>query len=84
MSENKNVVEPHGCIVCGRIYNLLVVYSPDGKLVDCTVIDAGGQRVQDARRPLVACDRHTEKEIETALARHYPGKEQPEDKEDEP
>ena len=82
MSANKNVVEPHGCIVCGKIYNLLVVYSSDGRLVDCTVTDSGGQRVQDAKRPLVACDKHTEKEIETALAKHYPGMEQEEDRQD--
>lgn len=82
MSQNKKVVEPHGCIVCGKVYNMLVVYSPDGKLVDCTVTDAGGRRVPDPNRPLVACDRHTESEIETALAKHYPGMPQAEDKED--
>jgi hypothetical protein len=70
-----NIVEQHGCIVCGRVYNLLVVYDPDGRLVDCTVTSHGGQRVMDAERPLVACTRHTPDEIRAALANHYPGKE---------
>ena len=83
MSENKKVVEPHGCIVCGKIYNLLVVYGPNGKMLDCTVTDPGGQRVPDLHRPLVACEKHTGSQIETALARHYPGKKQPEDNNDE-
>jgi hypothetical protein len=37
MSENKNAVENHGCIVCARIFNILAVYTPDGRLVGCTV-----------------------------------------------
>jgi hypothetical protein len=79
MSANKNVVEPHGCIVCGKIFNLLVVYDPAGRLVDCIVMDAGGKRVQDEQKPLVACEKHSEEQIETALARHYPGAVQKED-----
>ena len=74
MSENSNVVEQHGCIVCGKVYTLLVVYNPDGHLVDCAVTSPGGQRVMDDHWPLVACDRHTQEEIKTALANHYPGK----------
>ena len=74
MSNNSDVVEQHGCIVCGRVYNLLVVYDPHGGLVDCTVTSPGGRRVQDAHRPLVACDKHTETEIKDALANHYPDK----------
>lgn len=84
MPENKIVVETHGCIVCGKVYNLLVVYDPDGNLVNCTVTgSAGGHRIQDAHRPLVACDRHTVQEIENALAKHYPGMAQKEDYEDD-
>ena len=45
MSENKNVVEIHGCIVCAKLFNLLVVYTPDGKLLDCTVTSPGGHIV---------------------------------------
>ena len=56
MSENKTVVEMHGCIVCARIFNILAVYTPDGKLVDCTVTSPGGHCVPDERQPLVACD----------------------------
>jgi hypothetical protein len=53
---------------------LLVEYAPDGGLVDCTVTSPGGRRVPDDHSPLVACNKHTLAEIETALARHYPGK----------
>ncbi len=68
-SENKNAVEMHGCIVCAKIFNLLAVYTSDGRLVDCTVTSPGGHRVQDERRPLVACDTHTAEEIEAAYQR---------------
>jgi len=64
-SENKNVVEIHGCIVCARLMNVLAVYTTDGRLVDCTVTSSVGHRVPDERRPLVACDTHTAREIET-------------------
>ena len=69
MSENKNVVEIHGCIVCAKLFNLLVVYTPQGKLLDCKVTSPGGQIVPDERQPLVACDTHTAKEIESAYKR---------------
>jgi hypothetical protein len=69
-----NIVEQHGCIVCGKVYNLLVVYNPGGKLVDCAVISPGGRRVEDANRPLVACNKHPQEAIKAALAAHYPGK----------
>jgi hypothetical protein len=74
MPENSSVMEQHGCIVCGKVYQLQVEYAPDGRLVDCMVTSPGGQRVQDAHWPLVACDKHSQSEIDTALARHYPGK----------
>lgn len=82
MSENSNMVEQHGCIVCGKTYNMLVVYSPSRKMVDCTVTSPGGRVVLDLVRPLAACTWHSSTEIETALARHYPGREQPEDREE--
>jgi hypothetical protein len=69
MSENKTVVEIHGCIVCARIFNILAIYTPDGRLLDCTVTSPGGHCVPDDRRPLVACDTHTAGEIETAYKR---------------
>jgi hypothetical protein len=66
ISENKNVVEIHGCIVCAKLFNILAVYTPDGRLVDCIVTSPGGHIVPDEQRPLVACDTHTEEEIESA------------------
>jgi hypothetical protein len=69
MSENKNTVEVHGCIVCARMFNILAVYNPDGRLVDCSVTSPGGHCVPDERRPLVACDTHTAGEIEIAYKR---------------
>jgi hypothetical protein len=69
MSENKNVVESHGCIVCAGMFNLLVVYSADGRLLDCSVTSPGGHCVPDKPGPLVACDGHTVDEIETAYKR---------------
>lgn len=82
MSENTNRVEPHGCIVCGRLYNLLVVVSPSGRLVGCTLTSPGGRIVPDDTRPLVACSHHSAQELTRALARHYPGSAQPEDEEE--
>ena len=69
MSENKNVGELHGCIVCARLFNILAVYTPDGRLVDCTVTSPGGNIVPDNRRPLVACDTHNAEEIVLAYKR---------------
>ena len=66
MTKTKNTVEMHGCIVCGRIFNLLAVYTRDNRLVGCTVASPSGRRVPDERRPLVACNTHTTSEIETA------------------
>jgi len=45
MSENKDVVQVHGCIVCGRLFNVLAMYAPNGKLVDCTVTTASAVTV---------------------------------------
>lgn len=69
MVENRNVTEPHGCVVCGRTYNMLVVYSPSGEMVDCTVTTSGGRRLPDPKKPMVACTTHTEAEIQSAQAR---------------
>ena len=66
MSENKNAVEIHGCIVCDKLFNVLAVYTPNGRLVDCTVTSPGGHIVPDERRPLVACDKHAAGKIESA------------------
>ena len=69
MSETKKSVEMHGCIVCARIFTVLAVYAPDGRLVDCAVTSPGGHCVPEETRPLVACDTHTAGEIETAYKR---------------
>jgi len=49
---------------------ILAIYTPDGRLVDCTVTSpGGGQIVPDQRQPLVACEAHTIEEIEIAYQR---------------
>ena len=68
-SENKKAVEMHGCIVCARTFNILAVYAPDGRLVDCVVTSPGGHCVPGERQPLVACDTHTAGEIEAGYKR---------------
>lgn len=84
-SENKKVVEVHGCIVCAKLYNILAVYTPEGKLLDCTVTSRGGHIVADENRPLVACDSHTKVEIESANHRRQSstGKETDHEQEDD-
>ena len=83
--ENKNVVEVHGCIVCAKTFNILAVYSLDGRLVDCSVTSAGGHIVKDEQQPLVTCDTHTEEGITTAYIRWQSrhGKESGDEQEDE-
>ena len=68
-SENKKVVEIHGCIVCARTLNVLAVYTPVVRLVDCAVTSFGGQRVPDKRQLLVTCDTHTAGEIEDCVSK---------------
>jgi hypothetical protein len=82
MSQNTNRVEPHGCIVCGKIHNLLVVYTSSGKMFGCTATSPDSRVVPDELRPLVACNTHSKEEVDDALEKHYPGKGQPEDKEE--
>ena len=78
MTENKAKGEMHGCIVCGKLYQLYVIYDSTGKYLGSKVMSAGGKEVKDATRPLVACEKHTEKEIERALERVF-GTQKPED-----
>ena len=66
MSENQNVVETHGCIVCAKTLNVLAVHTPNGKLVNCAVTSSDGHCVPDEQYLLVACDTHTAAEINTA------------------
>ncbi len=79
MAGNKTKGEMHGCIVCGKLYQLYVVYNSDGGYVGSKVMSAGGKEVRDAGRPLVACERHSKEEIERAVKRVYGEQEEDED-----
>ena len=78
MSETKAKGEMHGCIVCGKLYQLLVAYDSNGKYISSKVMSAGGKEVKGVNRPLVACEKHTDKEIERAVERVF-GKQKPDD-----
>ena len=69
MTDNTDTYESHGCVVCGRTHTMLVVYAPDGRLIDATVTSPGGRRVPDPAVPLAACDSHSPAEVDAALAR---------------
>ena len=71
MSETKAKGEIHGCIVCGRLYQLLVAYDMSGKYIGSKVMSAGGKEVNAMNRPLVACEKHTDEEIKRAVDRVY-------------
>ena len=75
MTENKAKGEMHGCIVCGKLYQLYVIYDPAGKYLGSKIMSAGGKEVKDVTRPLVACEKHTDKEIGRAVERVF-GKQQ--------
>ena len=80
MADNRTVGEIHGCIVCGRIFNILAVYDPGGQLVDCTVTSPGGRVVPDKRQPLVACSSHSHEVVDAAYLKWQSSKSQkPED-----
>ncbi len=69
MSENKNVIEMHGCIVCAKTFSVLAVYTPDDRLLECAMTSFDGHRVPDEQHLLVACDTHTAEDIEAAHQR---------------
>jgi hypothetical protein len=73
MSNTKTKGEIHGCIVCGNLFQLLVVYDAGGNYVGSRVMSAGGREVTGANRPLVACEKHTDEEVEKAVDRVYGG-----------
>ena len=60
------MVEIHGCIVCGKLLNILAVYSPEGKLIDCKVTSPGGHCMLFDAKPFAVCDNHPTKKIEVA------------------
>lgn len=63
--------EMHGCIVCGKLYQLYVAFDSNGNYIGSKVMSAGGKEVKGAGRPLVACERHSEDEITRAVANVY-------------
>ena len=71
MPENTTKSERHGCIVCGRQYQLYVLYDPAGKFLASKVMTAGGAPVAEVTRPLVACETHTTEEIKRAVRRVF-------------
>jgi len=71
MSEKHTKSEMHGCIVCGSLYQLYVVSDEQGRFIDCKVMTAGGRRVHNSHRPLVACTKHSDEEVEAAVLRAY-------------
>lgn len=78
MAETKGKGEMHGCIVCGKLYQLIVAYDSNGNFIGSKVMSAGGKEVRGAARPLVACEKHSEAEIERAVLRVY-GQQKPDD-----
>ena len=71
MPESHAKGELHGCIVCGKLYQLYVVNDAQGKYIGCKVMTPGGRVVPDPVRPLVACERHSDQEVEAAVERVY-------------
>lgn len=71
--------ETHGCIVCGKLYQLYVVHDSEGKYIGSKVMTAGGQEVKGYGRPLVACERHSQAEIARAVNRVYGPQKNPDD-----
>ena len=83
MSENISRIEQHGCIVCGKLYDLLTVRTPVGALVGVTVTNPGAHPITETDPPLLVCNMHSSRQVEIALARHHPGPEKQENPEDE-
>lgn len=71
MTEKQSRNETHGCIVCGKLHQLFVLYEANGKLFDFKVMSAEGKKVAHPQRPLVACEKHSKDEVEAAVARAY-------------
>ncbi|MBI3169206.1 MAG: hypothetical protein HYZ22_12055 [Chloroflexi bacterium] len=71
MTEKKSRTEPHGCIVCGKLHQLFVVYEADGMLFDFKVMSEDGKKVAHPQRPLVACERHSAEAIQNAIKRVF-------------
>ena len=79
MSEKHTRGEMHGCIVCGALYQLYVVSDEHGKFVDLKVMSPGGKKVPHKYRPPVACEKHTDDEVKSAVQRAYGSLDEDED-----
>ena len=71
MAEKKAKGEMHGCIVCGKLYQLIVAHDSSGNYIGSKVMSGGGQEVKGYGRPLVACESHTAEVIKRAADRVY-------------
>jgi succinate dehydrogenase/fumarate reductase-like Fe-S protein len=71
MSDTKAKGEMHGCIVCGKLYQLLIAYDSNGNYIGSKVMSAGGREVTGAGRPLVACETHDNDDVARAVERVY-------------
>ncbi len=78
MSDKETKGETHGCIVCGKLYQLYVVYDAAGKFIDMKVMSAGAKPVKFEQRPLVACEKHDDDQVKAAVVKAY-GPEKEED-----
>ena len=63
--------EAHGCIVCGKLYQLYVIHDSEGNYLGSKIMSAGGVEVTGYGRPQVACETHTPDEIGRAADRVY-------------
>jgi len=63
--------EMHGCIVCGKLYQLYAAYDENGNYIGSKIMSAGGKIVKAEKRPLVACETHADDEIERAVKRVF-------------
>ena len=71
MTERTSRAETHGCIVCGKLHQMIVVYEADGRLFDLKIMSADGKKAAHPTRPLVACEKHKDAEVEAAVRRVY-------------
>jgi hypothetical protein len=71
MTETVTKGEMHGCIVCGKLYNMYVFYDVDGNYIGSKVMSAGGHEVNGAGRALVACDTHSDADVARAVETVY-------------
>ena len=69
MTEKRKEVEMHGCIVCGKVYNVLAVYSDYGSLVDWAVSNPDAHILKEKDHILVACNAHSFESQEAAVKR---------------